>query len=377
MYKLPLLSLYIHIPWCVKRCPYCDFNSYTLETKIPHITYVEHLLKDLEKDLPLIANREIHSIFIGGGTPNLLNSYAIQRIIKGINNCLSLSKNVEITIEVNPGIVEHNQFLKYYHMGINRISIGIQTLNKEKLLSLGRIHEVEESIQAISIAQKLDFNSFNVDLIYGLPKQSLNEAINDLKQIIKRNPPHISWYQLTIEPNTLFALNPPELPNDDVIWNIFKQGKNLLIKAGYHQYEISNYAKINHECKHNINYWRFGDYVGIGCGAHSKLTQLDGRIIRTVKTKHPYTFMKGKYVEKQYEVLDVDKPLEFFMNRLRLLEAIPRTDFYDYTGLHEQVIRRELNEAIATGYLLETTNYWLITKKGQLFLNLLLEFFIK
>lgn len=376
MVKLPPLSLYIHIPWCVQKCPYCDFNSHALKGEVPHEEYVQHLLNDLDIDLPLTGGREVSTLFIGGGTPSLLSSEAMQMLLDGVRARLPLSPTAEITMEANPGAVEADRFSGYQRAGINRISIGVQSFSAAKLERLGRIHGPEEAKRAARLAEDLGLRSFNLDLMHGLPDQSLAEALDDLRQAIALNPPHLSWYQLTIEPNTLFASRPPRLPDEDDLWDIFEQGHQLLSAAGYQQYETSAYAKPGYRCEHNLNYWRFGDYLGIGCGAHGKLTQPDGTIIRTTKTKHPRGFMAGKYLDKHHEVADSEKPFEFFMNRFRLLEAAPRAEYSLYTGLAESTIRAQIDEALAKGYLTETAEYWQITEKGKLFLNSLLELFL-
>ncbi|KTS31564.1 radical SAM family heme chaperone HemW [Pantoea dispersa] len=376
MPELPPLSLYIHIPWCVQKCPYCDFNSHALKGEVPHSEYVQHLLNDLDQDLPLTAGREVRTIFIGGGTPSLLSSEAMQQLMDGVRARLPLAADAEITMEANPGTVEADRFSGYQRAGINRISIGVQSFSPQKLTRLGRIHGPDEAVRAAQLAAGLGLRSFNLDLMHGLPDQSLEEALDDLRQSIALNPPHLSWYQLTIEPNTLFGSRPPVLPDDDALWDIFEQGHQLLSAAGYQQYETSAYARPGYRCEHNLNYWRFGDYLGIGCGAHGKLTQPDGRIVRTVKTRHPRGFMKGNYLDKQHDVPDEDKPFEFFMNRFRLLEAAPRADFERYTGLDEAVIRPQIDAAIAAGYVQEQPEHWQITEKGKLFLNSLLELFM-
>jgi len=376
MANLPPLSLYIHIPWCVQKCPYCDFNSHALKGEVPHEEYVQHLLNDLDADLPLTAGREVSTIFIGGGTPSLLSSEAMQMLLDGVRARLPLSPTAEITMEANPGTVEADRFSGYQRAGVNRISIGVQSFSQEKLERLGRIHGPDEAKRAAKLAADLGLRSFNLDLMHGLPDQSLEEALDDLRQAIALNPPHLSWYQLTIEPNTLFASRPPRLPDDDDLWDIFEQGHQLLSAAGYQQYETSAYAKPGYRCEHNLNYWRFGDYLGIGCGAHGKLTQPDGTIIRTSKTRHPRGFMAGNYLDKRHEVADADKPFEFFMNRFRLLEAAPRAEYQRHTGLAESSVRTQLDEALAKGYLTETAEEWQITEKGKLFLNSLLELFL-
>lgn len=376
MRKLPPLSLYIHIPWCVQKCPYCDFNSHALKGEVPHDDYVAHLLADLDADLHLVAGRSVGTIFIGGGTPSLLSSEAMQNLLDGVRARLPLDVSAEITMEANPGTVEADRFSGYQRAGVNRISIGVQSFDAQKLERLGRIHGPEEAKRAAHLATGLNLRSFNLDLMHGLPDQTLEEALDDLRQAIALNPPHLSWYQLTIEPNTMYASRPPTLPDDDALWDIFEQGDRLLTAAGYQQYETSAYAKPGYQCQHNLNYWRFGDYLGIGCGAHGKLTQPDGQILRTVKTKHPRGYMQGRYMDKQHPVETEDLPFEFFMNRFRLLEAAPREEFGLYTGLDESVIRAQLDEAISKEYLLETETHWQITRKGKLFLNSLLELFL-
>ncbi|WP_435927825.1 radical SAM family heme chaperone HemW [Dryocola sp. BD613] len=376
MANLPPLSLYIHIPWCVQKCPYCDFNSHALKGEVPHDEYVSHLLRDLDNDAPMSQGREVKTIFIGGGTPSLLSSEAMQTLLDGVRTRLPLAADAEITMEANPGTVEADRFNGYQRAGVNRISIGVQSFSEPKLKRLGRIHDSGEAKRAANLASGLGLRSFNLDLMHGLPDQSLEEALDDLRQAIALNPPHLSWYQLTIEPNTLFGSRPPKLPDDDALWDIFEQGDRLLTAAGYRQYETSAYAKPGYQCQHNLNYWRFGDYLGIGCGAHGKITFADGRILRTAKTRHPRGYMEGKYLDRQHDVEQADKPFEFFMNRFRLLEAAPRNEFRLYTGLDESVIRPQLDEAIAKDYLMETAEHWQITEHGKLFLNSLLELFL-
>ena len=376
MLNLPPLSLYIHIPWCVQKCPYCDFNSHALKGGIPDLEYVDHLLSDLDSDVALTSGRTISTIFIGGGTPSLLTSDAMQRLLDGVRSRLTLADDVEITMEANPGTVEAERFSAYQKAGVNRISIGVQSFSQSKLERLGRIHGPQEAKRAAKLAQDLGLRSFNLDLMHGLPDQSADEALDDLRQAIELNPPHLSWYQLTIEPNTLFGSRPPVLPDDDALWDIYLRGHALLSEAGYQQYETSAYAKPGYQCQHNLNYWRFGDYLGIGCGAHGKLSFSDGRILRTVKTRHPRGYMTGKYLDKQHLVEADERPFEFFMNRFRLLEPMPRSDFTRLTGLDESVIRDKIDNALENGYLVETEHQWQLTEKGKLFLNSLLELFL-
>lgn len=376
MLQLPPLSLYIHVPWCVQKCPYCDFNSHAQKGELPHLEYVAALLEDLDQDLKWAQGRPLSSIFIGGGTPSLLSAEAMQTLMDGVRARIPVAADAEVTMEANPGTVEADRFSGYQKAGINRISIGVQSFGDDKLIRLGRIHDAGEAKRAARLAATLGLRSFNLDLMHGLPEQHLGEALSDLRQAIELAPPHLSWYQLTIEPNTSFGSRPPVLPDDDLLWDIFSQGHQLLTQAGYVQYETSAYAKPGFQCQHNLNYWRFGDYLGIGCGAHGKISFADGRILRTVKTKHPRGYMEGRYLDQQNEVATEDRPFEFFMNRFRLLEAMPRRDFTDYTGLPESVVRPQIEAALNAGEISETATHWQITEHGKLFLNTLLERFL-
>ncbi len=375
MHRLPPLSLYIHVPWCVKKCPYCDFNSHALKGELAENDYVTHLMADLDADLPLVLGRAISSIFIGGGTPSLLSAEAVQRLLDAVRMRVSLTDDVEITLEANPGTVDAERFAGYQRAGVNRLSIGVQSLNAQKLEQLGRIHSPQHAICAARLAESLAFN-VNLDLMHGLPDQTLEEALDDLHQIVALSPAHISWYQLTIEPNTAFHARPPVLPHEDILWEIGQQGHEKLLAAGYQQYEISAYARPGYQCRHNLNYWRFGDYLGIGCGAHGKITLCDGRIVRRIKNRHPVTFMQGRYLDKHYQVDIADRPFEFFMNRFRLLEETLRSDFSRLTGLTECHIRVQLDAAKKKGWLQETEEYWQVTEQGRWFLNSLLTLFL-
>lgn len=374
-YKIPL-SLYIHMPWCVQKCPYCDFNSHTIKKTPDYRAYIDHLIEDLQQDIALCPERSIHSIFIGGGTPSLFSAELIDHLLTKINELIPIEKQAEITIEANPNSVDAERFTGYQQAGINRISIGVQSFQTDKLIRLGRVHNPQEAINAGKLAHKLKLDSFNLDLMHGLPNQSLDDALFDLKQAIAINPPHLSWYQLTIEPNTLFGSKPPVLPDDDKLWEIYQIGHHLLTQHGYQQYETSAYAKPELKCQHNLNYWRFGDYLGIGCGAHGKITQPNGDIIRTVKTRHPKGYLEGRYIEKSYTVPKEDLAFEFFMNRFRLFEATPKIEFEQRTFLPLQTIDRQINLAIEKNYLTEDKEYWKITEQGKLFLNSLLEIFL-
>lgn len=376
MAELPPLSLYIHIPWCVEKCPYCDFNSHKLTGQVPAEDYITHLLADLLHDAHYSQQRAISSIFIGGGTPSLFSHQAMSRLLDGVRSQLYLAPGAEITLEANPGTVEADRFAGYQQAGINRISIGVQSFSPSHLQRLGRIHNASEAKRAARLALGLGLRSFNLDLMHGLPQQSTQQALDDLRQAISLQPPHLSWYQLTIEPNTLFASRPPPLPDDDTLWEIFDQGDQLLRQAGYQQYETSAYARPGYQCQHNLNYWRFGDYIGIGCGAHGKITCSDGQIIRTVKTRHPRGYLQGNYLASQQPVAEQDKAFEYFMNRFRLLEPAPRDEFSRFTGLDENVIRPQLEEALRLGYIRQCAQYWQVTSHGKLFLNSLLELFL-
>ena len=374
----PPLSLYI-----VQKCPYCDFNSHAQKGLIPEAEYIQHLLADLSQDLTAyqaaIRHRKIHSIFIGGGTPSLFSAEGIAYLLKEVEKRIAFEPNIEITLEANPGTAEAARFLGYAEGGVTRISMGIQSFEPEKLLKLGRIHDSQEAIQAVKFAQdsaKSGLKSFNIDLMHGLPNQSVQQALADLETGIALNPPHLSWYQLTIEPNTMFYYRKPTLPDDDALWEIFEQGHQLLTRAGYEQYETSAYAKKGFQCQHNLNYWRFGDYLAIGCGAHGKITFPTGEIYRFSKTKHPKGYMRGEYRYHQEQIEFADRPFEFFMNRFRLLEAVPKSEFEAYTGLNETVVRPTMDWALTQNYITENASHWQITEHGKLFLNELLEAFL-
>lgn len=378
--RLPPLSLYIHIPWCVQKCPYCDFNSHAQKGAIPEQDYVHHLLADLTADLSRyqesLQQRPLHSIFIGGGTPSLFSAENIAYLLHQIEQHIPFDPNIEITLEANPGTAEAERFLGYAQAGINRISMGIQSFSDEKLQKLGRIHNAAEAKSAVGFARVSSLRSFNLDLMHGLPNQTLNEALADLHQAIELAPPHLSWYQLTIEPNTMFAYRPPKLPDDDELWDIFEQGHQLLTAAGYQQYETSAYAKPGFQCQHNLNYWRFGDYLAIGCGAHGKLSFPSGKILRYSKTKHPKGYMRGEYLYEERDVSTEDRPFEFFMNRFRLLEAVPKNEFEQFTGLQLSSVENTMAWAQDQKFITETDRTWQVTEHGKLFLNELLEGFL-
>lgn len=376
----PPLSLYIHIPWCVQKCPYCDFNSHGKKQDLPETEYISHLLDDLALDAAYADNRSIQSIFIGGGTPSLFSPQGIARILDGVKQRVDLSEQAEITMEANPGTLESENFQGFREAGVNRISIGVQSFQKAKLSALGRIHDDTQALNAAGYARQAGLKSFNMDLMHGLPNQSLDDALFDLKQGISQSPPHLSWYQLTIEPNTQFYSKPPVLPDDDILWDIQEQGHAVLKNAGYHQYEISAYSLAGHQCLHNLNYWRFGDYLAIGCGAHGKITNVEqASIQRYVKVKHPkgYMDLAKPYTDKQWQVSEDELPFEFFMNRFRLVEPCPTADYTRLTGLELNVqVKHNLQRAIEKGLLSEDDGSWTVTSLGRRYLNSLLEMMV-
>ncbi len=376
--SLPPLSLYIHIPWCVQKCPYCDFNSHGQHGVLPQQAYVDALLADLNHDLHYVQGRKLHSIFIGGGTPSLFEATQIQRILAGAEAAIGFEDDIEITMEANPGTLEHDDFAAYRAAGVTRLSIGVQSFSKDKLNLLGRIHDEDEAVTAANTARNAGYNSFNLDLMHGLPNQSFDEAMADIDTAAGLMPPHLSWYQLTIEPNTLFHSKPPQLPDDENLWHIYEQGQKKLAALGYVQYEISAYAKDGFQCKHNLNYWQFGDYLGIGCGAHGKITQPDlNKIIRTVKIKHPKGYLAtSDYTSETTEVLAEDRALEYLMNRLRLMTAIPKTEFELRTGLPVSELDEGIAKSIKRGLLTETETHWQLTAKGHMFVNDILSQFL-
>ena len=372
--ELPPLALYIHYPWCVKKCPYCDFNSH--EGSI-HNGYIKALLKDLDDDLKFIQNRKIHSIFIGGGTPSLMSIEDAYELFDGLNERLSISKNIEITLEANPGTFEVEKFSEFRKVGINRLSVGVQSFKDNQLKFLGRIHSGGDALRAISEAKKVGFDNLNIDLMYGLKDQTIDMCLEDVMQAIELKPSHISFYQLTLEPNTLFAKYPPKLPIDEKIWDMGEQGAALLNQNGFRQYEVSAYSERPSE--HNINYWKFGDYIGIGAGAHGKITDVESQqIFRTLKPKSPKDYLSkmqaGVDISTKKEVDNV--AFEFMLNSLRLKDGFSSSLFESRTGLLIESFGFELGRAENLG-LLENKNNWIKpTSKGFNFLNELQEIFL-
>jgi len=384
---LPPLALYIHFPWCEKKCPYCDFNSHQIKdgkgsegkTGFDEQRYIKALIADLETELPNIWGRQVHSIFIGGGTPSLLSAAGMDQLLCAVRARVNVEPDAEITMEANPGSVETEKFAGFANAGINRVSLGIQSFQDEQLMALGRIHSGAEAKRAIEIAMK-HFKSVNLDLMYGLPKQSLEAAKADIETALSFKTPHLSFYNLTLEPNTYFANFPPQLPSEDEIDAIFEQNLELLTKAGYQRYEVSAYAQKNQECKHNLNYWRFGDYIGIGSGAHGKISFPD-KITRQVRERHPETYMqamesKGNALIESKEIAAKDLPFEFMLNTLRLTNGVATNTFSERTGLPLNTISKGLAEASSKKLLDDNPSQLKATPMGMRYLNNLQEMFL-
>lgn len=377
-FQLPPLAAYVHIPWCVRKCPYCDFNSHAAGPELPETDYVDAMLADLEQDLIHVHGRPLTSIFFGGGTPSLFSAAALGRLLEGIERRVPFAPDIEITLEANPGTFEQAKFSAYRQLGINRLSIGVQSFQGDKLKALGRIHDGSEAIRAADMARNAGFDNFNLDLMHGLPDQSLEDALYDLRTAIAQGPTHLSWYQLTMEPNTVFWSQPPQLPEDDLLWDIQEAGQALLAEAGYAQYEVSAYARAGRQARHNLNYWTFGDFLGIGAGAHAKLSSPGGRIQRTWKTRLPKDYLDpAKAFQAGARELDADElPFEFLMNALRLTDGVSAGLYPQRTGLPLADLAASRREAEAQGLLQADPARLAATPKGQLFLNDLLQRFL-
>lgn len=375
---LPPLALYIHIPWCVRKCPYCDFNSHTASPQLPEEEYVDALLADLDQDLHGVHGRPLSSIFFGGGTPSLFSAQALGRLLRGVEARIPFAPDIEITLEANPGTFEQEKFVAYRALGINRLSIGIQSFQQAKLQALGRIHNGDEAVRAAGMARQAGFDNFNLDLMHGLPDQSLEDALSDLRQAIALKPTHLSWYQLTLEPNTVFWNQPPILPEDDTLWDIQEAGQALLAEHGYAQYEVSAYAQPGRAARHNLNYWSFGDFIGIGAGAHGKLSHPDGRIVRTWKTRLPKDYLNPakRFLAGEKSLANEELPFEFLMNALRLTEGVAAQLYPQRTGLSLESLADGRREAEQSGLLQVEPSRLAATERGQLFLNDLLQKFL-
>jgi len=379
MLELPPLSLYIHVPWCVRKCPYCDFNSHEAAGEIPEAGYVQALCDDFDQDLPLTQGRKIESIFIGGGTPSLFSAGAYQQLFAHLRRQADLSDDCEITLEANPGTAEAEKFSAYRDAGINRLSIGIQSFDDTQLKTLGRIHDAAEASTAISIATAAGFDNFNLDLMHGLPGQTSQQAIADLETALAFAPAHLSWYQLTIEPNTVFYRHPPTIPREEHIIEMQDAGRDLLSQHGFERYEISAYARAGRRSRHNLNYWTFGDYLGIGAGAHGKITQpTSGTIHRTRKIKQPGHYLVNTIsrMAEQTRLSTEELPLEFLLNGLRLRQGFSQKLFESRTGVPFSSIGKQVEYLIAQDMLVRDEALIRPTDKGYDLLNSLLEEFV-
>lgn len=351
---LPPLSLYIHLPWCIKKCPYCDFNSHEMRAaEMPEQRYIDALMADLEASLPLVWGRTIHSIFIGGGTPSLFSPEAIDRLLGGVRARLKLEPDCEITLEANPGTFEKDRFKAFRGAGVNRLSIGVQSFNDDFLQALGRVHDRKQALAAVEEAAQA-FDTFNLDIMYALPGQTLADLRVDMATALALKPPHISIYHLTIEPNTYFAKFPPVIPEEDTAYDMLDLITEMTGDAGLHRYEVSAYARDGHRCDHNLNYWKFGDYLGLGAGAHSKLT-FAHRVVRQVRFREPTLYMEkalaGHCLAQEEEVSRADLPFEYMLNALRLKDGFGLQQFSERTGLAITAIQKGLEEAERKGLI--------------------------
>lgn len=381
------LSLYIHIPWCVRKCPYCDFNSHAQNGALPETEYAQTLIDEMECGINFIQNREIISIFFGGGTPSLFSATTINQILRDISERVAFAPNIEITLEANPGTVDSANFAGFRQAGINRLSLGIQSLQNDKLRALGRIHDKDCAERAIEIATAAGFSNYNIDLMYGLPQQTVDDALADLNAALAYAPPHLSWYQLTIEPNTFFAHHPPKLPSDDKTWDMQVAGQALLDKAGIEQYEVSAYAREEKICRHNQNYWQFGDYLGLGAGAHSKITDhTRGEVLRFSQVRHPRDYLqaekrlhfRGDQCAGTKIIGEKDLIFEFMLNALRLTNGFAMNLFTERTGLPAARIQALLDQAKSRGFLLADDNKNIQPSLlGKRFLNNLMMLFLQ
>lgn len=380
MNSIPL-SLYIHVPWCERKCPYCDFNSHQVRSDFDEPAYIKTLLQDLDADIAQfgssITDRAIQSVFIGGGTPSLFSGDSYQILFKGLRERLDFAHDAEITLEANPGSSEAEKFAGFRGAGINRLSIGIQSFNQAHLKALGRIHNPAEAIAAAGYAKQAGFDNFNLDLMFGLPEQSIEQAAADLKQAIDLSPTHLSYYQLTIEPNTLFHHNPPVTPNDEALWDIQSALQAELSENDYQQYEVSAYSKPGKRCRHNLNYWQFGDYLGIGAGAHGKLTSND-MVTRTWKIKHPKTYIENIHkIGGQDEIDTQQRPFEFMMNALRLNDGFSIAQFEERTGSELSGIETLLQKHQQLGLINASSTHIIPTEFGHNMLNSMLEDYLE
>lgn len=365
------LGLYIHLPWCEKKCPYCDFNSHERK-RIPEDEYVTALLKDLDSDAGLAGGRSINSIFFGGGTPSLFSAAAIDRLLQGVSQRLALGETVEITLESNPGSAEVDRFAGFRAAGVNRLSLGVQSFDDASLEALGRIHDARQAVRAVHHAREAGFDNLNIDLMHGLPSQSVEAGLGDLEQALALAPEHLSWYQLTIEPNTRFYRAPPRLPEENLLASIEEEGSRMLADAGFQRYEVSAYARAGAQCRHNLTYWEFGDYLALGAGAHGKITHSDGSVWRFAKTRQPEAYLAaapGQHTSQRHRLSTGDLAGEFMLNALRLDAGVPREHFSIATGLPLDLIQPTLARLIEEGLMTPDTQRLRTTALGQRFLD--------
>lgn len=366
----PPLGLYVHFPWCIRKCPYCDFNSHQVRDGLPADAYLSALAGDLEHDLPLLRGRRVSSVYFGGGTPSLFSAAQIGALLSAFRSRVDFDPDAEITLEANPGTVERDSFSAYAEAGINRVSLGAQSFDDECLLGIGRIHDGEAVDKALSSIRAAGFENFNIDLMYGLPGQATEQALDDLERAAGSGAAHISHYQLTIEPNTAFSADPPTLPGEEDCWRIQDAATALLESHGYRQYEISAWSRDGRECRHNLNYWRYGDFAGIGAGAHGKLTDSGRGVIRRLaRHRHPRRYLQGDPVAENHEISDAEKVFEFFLNRLRLREAFTPGDFASRTGLDWQTVKERVDLAVQRGLLEVCAGAFAHTATGWRFVN--------
>jgi len=374
------LSLYIHIPWCIQKCPYCDFNSHPLPDKLPASAYVKKLLADLASDIHCFdESRQLNTIFIGGGTPSLFSGEAIARLLSGIRQQISWHESIEITLEANPGALDERHFAAYRRAGVNRLSIGVQSFADSQLAQLGRVHKGSEAERAVKVAQDAGFDNINIDLMFGLPAQTLADALCDIERGIAMQTSHLSYYQLTIEPNTFFAHRPPLLPVSDAIAVQFEQASERLQAAGFCRYEVSAWSQPGKQCQHNLNYWSYGDYLGIGAGAHGKISLFDNRqqrIIRTTKPRSPKHYLQRPLLRQQRQVEAGDKAFEFMLNTLRLTEGFATSTIEERGGFSRKSIEKTLQTLVTKRLLMVDEEYISPTELGQRFVNDMVSSFL-
>jgi putative oxygen-independent coproporphyrinogen III oxidase len=375
-----LISLYIHFPWCLRKCPYCDFNSYVLPKAKTELLadYVSLLLIDLENEAKRTPSFNLISIYFGGGTPSLLLPNAIKKIINRARDLFSCAPDIEITLEANPGTINLELCKNFRDAGINRISLGVQSFSDEKLKNIGRVHDAKQAQDAVCAIKQAGFCNFNLDMMFGLPRQSIDDAVNDLRIALSFAPPHFSWYQLTLEPNTKFAAEPPILPRNEALWNIQQIGQDLLAQSGLSQYEVSAYSRPGFECQHNVNYWQYGDYLGIGAGAHGKITLANDLVNRYFKIANPKKYFQEQnvFIAGERVVASKKLPFEFMLNALRLYRPISHTLFRERTGVTIDAIANKLQQAESLGLVELQSDAVVTTVHGRNFLNDLLEIFL-